>query len=125
MSKVTATINRINQELDKISGLDGIVFDKIIDLEKQTKLMVQDILENHPNASIFDYWGNNKSGLTNVLDEIDKHPLLDEVMNKGEELVAKSYGDAPVISYRIIKYKDHIYYIEHKDCECTALRDLS
>ena len=33
MSKVTAGINRINQELDKISGMDGIAADKIAELE--------------------------------------------------------------------------------------------
>lgn len=33
MSKVTAGINRINQELDKISGMDGIAADKIAEIE--------------------------------------------------------------------------------------------
>lgn len=53
MSKVTAGIMRINQELDKISGLDGIVVDKIAKLETEVKEMVSDILENHSEASIF------------------------------------------------------------------------
>ena len=84
MSKVTAGIMRINQELDKISGLDGIVADKITKLETEVKEMVSDILENHSEASIFNYWGNNKSGISNMLDEIDKEPLLEEVLNNGK-----------------------------------------
>lgn len=63
MSRTTAGIMRINQELDKISGLDGIVADKIENLEKQVKAMVSDILKNHLEASIFDYYGNG----TNML----------------------------------------------------------
>ena len=58
MSRVTAGIMRINQELDKISGLDGIVADKIEMLEKQIKIMVSDILENHSEANIFNYFGS-------------------------------------------------------------------
>lgn len=57
MSRTTAGIMRINQELDKISGLDGIVADKIEILEKEVKKMVSDILKNHSEASIFDYDG--------------------------------------------------------------------
>ena len=57
MSRTTAGIMRINRELDKISGLDGIVADKIEDLEKQVKNMVSDILDNHSEASIFNYEG--------------------------------------------------------------------
>lgn len=58
MSKVTAGIMRINQELDKISGLDGIVADKIVELEIKVKEMVSDILENHSEANIFNYDGD-------------------------------------------------------------------
>lgn len=57
MSRVTAGIMRINKELDKISGLDGIVADRIEELEKQVKEMVVDILDNHSEASIFNYEG--------------------------------------------------------------------
>lgn len=59
MSKVTAGIMRINQELDKISGLDGIVADKIAELEIKVKEMVSDILENHSEANVFNYDGGN------------------------------------------------------------------
>lgn len=45
MSKVTAGIMKINQELDKISGLDGIVADKIGQLEVYVKSMVSRILD--------------------------------------------------------------------------------
>ena len=57
MSRTTKGIMKINQELDKISGLDGIVADKIEELEKTVKSMVSDILENHSEASVFNYWG--------------------------------------------------------------------
>lgn len=57
MSRVTASIMRMNKELDKISGLDGIVADKMEDLEQQVKKTVSDILENHSEASIFNYEG--------------------------------------------------------------------
>ena len=60
MSRVTASIARINQELDKISGLDGIAADKIAVLEKQVTEMVSDILKNHSEANIFDYKGGTK-----------------------------------------------------------------
>lgn len=93
MSRTTASIMRINQELDKISGLDGIVADKMEKLENRIKRMVSDILENHSKASIFNYWGNNKSGISNMLDQIDKEPLLEEVLNDGEVLTSKAYCD--------------------------------
>ena len=44
MSRTTASIMRINQELDKISGLDGVVADKIEELERSIKNMVNEIL---------------------------------------------------------------------------------
>lgn len=64
MSRTTAGIMRINQELDKISGLSGIVSDKIEELEKQVKTMVSDILENHSEANIFDYYGDGSNMLS-------------------------------------------------------------
>lgn len=60
MSRTTAGIMRINQELDKISGLDGIVADKIEELEKAVKTMVSDILNNNSEASLFNYEGQTK-----------------------------------------------------------------
>lgn len=57
MSRTTRNINHINQRLDEISGLDGIVADKVEELAKQVDLMVDDILENHSEASLFDYEG--------------------------------------------------------------------
>lgn len=69
MSRTTAGIMRINQELEKISGLGGIVSDKIEELEKQIKAMVSDILENHPEANTFDYYGDG----TNMLSSSAKY----------------------------------------------------
>lgn len=64
MSRTTAGIMRINQELDKISGLSGIVSDKIEELEKQVKTMVSAILENHSEANMFDYYGDGSNMLS-------------------------------------------------------------
>lgn len=64
MSRTTAGIMRINQELDKISGLSGIVSDKIEELERQVKTMVSDILENYSEANIFDYYGDGSNMLS-------------------------------------------------------------
>lgn len=64
MSRTTAGIMRINQELDKISGLSGIVSDTIEELERQVKTMVSGILENHSEANIFDYYGDGSNMLS-------------------------------------------------------------
>ena len=53
MSRVTRAIRNITDELDKISGLDGIVADKLENLEKQVKEMVSDLLNNNSQASLF------------------------------------------------------------------------
>ena len=58
MSRTTVSIKRINQELDKISGLDGIVADMLEEKEKDIREMVDDILKNYSEASIFNYYGN-------------------------------------------------------------------
>lgn len=127
MSKVTAGIMKINQELDKISGLDGIVSDRIAELETEIKEMVSDILENHSEASIFNYFGNNKRSIPNILNEIDRQPLLEEILNNGRVIVSRGYCDAETncfIRYLIIKYKSLLYYIEYKENECIAFRKL-
>ena len=64
MSRTTVGIMRINEELNKISGLSGIVSDKIEELEKQVKIMVSDILENHSEANMFDYYGDGSNMLS-------------------------------------------------------------
>lgn len=64
MSRTTAGIMRINQELDKISDLGGIVSEKIEELEKQIRTMVSDILGNHSEASMFDYYGDGSNVLS-------------------------------------------------------------
>lgn len=124
MSRTTAGIMRINQELDKISGLDGIVADKIEELEKQVKVMVSDVLDNHSEASLFNYWGNSKSGIQNMLDKIDKEPLLDEVLNKGKTIIIETFDGQRFDCIRIVEYLERIYYIKHEDEECTAFKRL-
>ena len=54
MSKTTRNIMRITNDLDRISGLDGIVGDKIEKLADEVHEMVEDILRNHSNTCIFD-----------------------------------------------------------------------
>lgn len=123
MSKTTAGIMRINQELDKISGLDDIVADKIEELEQQVKSMVSDILANHSEVSIF----NKAGGIKEVLEDVDKEPLLDEVIDNGNVIVSRAYCDGEIeefVRYQIIKYEGSLYYIEHTGTECTAFREL-
>ena len=118
---------RINQELDKISELDGIVADKIAGLETEVKEMVSDILENHSEASTFNYWGNNKSSISNMLNEIDKEPLLEEVLNNGKVIISKAYCDAETeyfMRYQIISYDEMLYFIEHRETECVTFKKL-
>ena len=43
----TTSIMRINKELDKISGLDGIVANMIEEKEREIKEMTKLILDNH------------------------------------------------------------------------------
>lgn len=57
MSRVTAGIFRIKSELDKISGLDGVVADRIEELEIRVKEMVKAILKDNPESNVFDYYG--------------------------------------------------------------------
>lgn len=57
MSRVNMSINNIARQLDRISGLDGIVADMVAQKEKEITEMVEDILVNHPNANLFDYEG--------------------------------------------------------------------
>ena len=57
MSRTTVSIKRINQELDKISGLDGIVADMLEEKEKDIREMVDNILKNYSEANIFNYYG--------------------------------------------------------------------
>lgn len=47
MSRTTRNINYITKELDRISGLDGIVADKTEKLAIEVHEMVEDILDNH------------------------------------------------------------------------------
>lgn len=58
MSRTTRAIAQINRDLDRISGLDGIVADKMEELAKHVNALVEDILLNHSNANLFDYEGS-------------------------------------------------------------------
>ena len=60
MSRTTKNIRKIINDLDEISGLDGIVADMMEQLAKDVHEMVEDILENHPNANLFDYEGKRR-----------------------------------------------------------------
>lgn len=47
MSRTTAGIMKINQELDKISGLDRIVAHKIEEIEKQVKKVISETIAEY------------------------------------------------------------------------------
>lgn len=66
MSRTTASIVRIDRELDKISKLDGIVAGMVEQKEHEIKKMVECILKNYPNASVFDYFGKPKEDTQNA-----------------------------------------------------------
>ena len=57
MSRTTRNISYITKELDRISGLDGIVADKTEKLAIEVHEMVEDILKNHSEANLFNYDG--------------------------------------------------------------------
>lgn len=57
MSRTTRNISYITKELDRISGLDGIVADKTEKLANEVHEMVEDILKNCSEASLFNYDG--------------------------------------------------------------------
>lgn len=80
MSRTTKAIAIITEELDKISGLTGIVSDKLEALAEEVTLMVQDILENHPNANYFDYSGfPNKKEQKKIV-----HKAFQNIIKKGK-----------------------------------------
>lgn len=60
MSRTTVAINRIKEELDSISGLDGIVADIIEDLDIEVHYIVEKIRKEYSNASIVDYLGTSE-----------------------------------------------------------------
>ena len=57
MSRVDMAIKSIKEDLDSISGLDGIVADLVEHKATEVKLMVEFIKQFHPNANLFDYYG--------------------------------------------------------------------
>lgn len=73
MSRTTRNINYITKELDRISGLDGIVADKTEKLAIEVHEMVEDILDNHANASIFDYEGKGEKLICSVRQMMSGH----------------------------------------------------
>ena len=125
MSRATAGIFRINEELQKISGLDGIVADKIEALETQVRELVFDILENHSEASLFDYLGKPSLKIDEILNQIDESPILDEVLKDGERLAIDTFDTYQgEIKIKIIKYKNDIYYIKYEDEKSISFRQL-
>ena len=54
MSRTTKAINNIKRDLDSISGLTGIVSDILEIKEAEIHAMVRYILQEYPNANIFE-----------------------------------------------------------------------
>ena len=72
-------------------------------------------------------WDVGKSSISNMLDEIDKEPLLEEVLNNGKVIASKAYCDAETkyfMRYQIIKYNKMLYLIEYKEKECVTFEKL-
>lgn len=61
MSETTKHIMQINSDLNKISGLDGIISEKIKNLANQVHEMVVDILSNNTDSNN-NYYSNIKIG---------------------------------------------------------------
>lgn len=59
MSRTTRNIRRITDDLDRISGLDGIVADKLENLADEVHEMVENILSDNSEASLFNYEGKD------------------------------------------------------------------
>lgn len=58
---MTASIRRIEIELDKVSGLDGVAADKIEEIEKKVKETVKDILIEYLEDSVKELQNNPES----------------------------------------------------------------
>ena len=70
---------------------------------------------NHPEASNSNYWGNNKGNLTNILNEFENEPEMEEILVCGKVVISKKYVDVEtnmIITLRIIKYKNSFYFTE-------------
>ena len=60
MSKTTVCIKRINEHLERISGLDGIAAD-LLEIEERHISEIVDVIEKHfSDADIFNYYGTSK-----------------------------------------------------------------
>lgn len=70
---------------------------------------------NHPESSNSNYWGNNKGNLTNILNEFENEPEMEEILVCGKAVISKKYVDIEtnmIITLRIIKYKNSFYFTE-------------
>ena len=89
MSETTKYIMKINNDLDKISGLDGIVSEKIKNLASQVHEMVVDILSNDTDSNNDSYL-NIKSG--NDIYYVDKkygdveHGKISSILLRNNEI---------------------------------------
>ena len=80
MSRLTASIMRINQELDKISGLDGVATDRVEALEQQVRDVVEGILtefeESPDDFTLFKDYVLNEY-LPDAVKELQNNPSPD------------------------------------------------
>ncbi len=60
MSRVNQAIHKIEKDLARISGLDGIAADFMELKAAEIHTFVEYVLENHRNANIFDYFGKEE-----------------------------------------------------------------
>ncbi len=67
------------------------------------------------------------ASISNMLEQVNKEPLLEEVLNGGEVLTSRAYFDGETenfMRYKIIKYKNNLYYIEYEEEECVTFKKL-
>ena len=57
MSRTNQAINSIKEDLDSISGLDGIVADILEIMQEDIHNRVLFIRDNFPEANLFNYYG--------------------------------------------------------------------
>jgi len=60
VSRVTVAINKIAKDLDKISGLDGVVAEYLEMTEEKIAMDVKYILDNHSESNLFNYYGQKE-----------------------------------------------------------------
>lgn len=68
---------------------------------------------------------NDNQDFEQLLDAIDKEPILDEVLNKGKTVEIETWDGCKFNSMEIKRYKGTLYYIRYVGEECISFKKLS